>query len=181
MQRTRQVPIAFVWRAALAMCLLLPVLASAQDVTEPELKAAFIYKFAIFTEWPTNLVPAAEPLVMCVLGDAAVGAALEQAVKGRMLAGHKIDVSQVAATDPHRVCHALYVSGMTAGQVSRVVAGLHDVPVLTISDLDGFNELGGIAQFSFEHGQLRFSVRLESAKRAHLQISSRLLALARIK
>jgi hypothetical protein len=181
MQRTRLVPVASVSRATVAICLLMRVLASAQDVTEPELKAAFIYKFAIFTEWPTDLVPAVEPLVMCVLGDAAVSAALEQAAKGRMLAGHKIDVSEVVATDPHRVCHVLYVSGMTAAQASRVVAGLQDVSVLTISDLEGFTDLGGIAQFSFEHGRLRFSVHLESVKRARLQISSRLLALASIK
>lgn len=50
--------------------------------------------------------------------------------------------------------------------------------VLTISDLDGFTELGGIAQFFFQQGMLRFNVRAESAKRAGLQISSRLLVLS---
>ena len=77
------------------------------------------------------------------------------------------------------LCHVLYVSGVTAGQAAQLVAGLRDVPVLTISDLEGFTELGGIAQFFFEHGQLRFSVQVGSAKRARLQISSRLLALAK--
>ena len=124
--------------------------------------------------------PPAAPLVLCVLGDAAVGEALERAVKGRTLAGHSMAVSQVApdgrplARVPHPVCLR-----RDAGQAAKVVAGLRDAPVLTISDVEGFTQLGGIAQFFFEHGQLRFNVQLESAKRARLQISSRLLTLAR--
>ncbi len=167
-------------RAAIAAALLMPVPASAQDVTEPALKAAFIYNFAKFTEWPADVVPAGEPFVMCVLGDAAVGEALERAVKGRDLGGRTHGrVAVGVAERPQRGCHVLYVSGVTAGQAAQLVAGLRDAPVLTISDVEGFTELGGIAQFFFEHGQLRFSVHLESAKRARLQISSRLLALAK--
>ena len=67
--------------------------ASAQDVTEPALKAAFIYNFAKFTEWPTDVVAAGEPLVMCVVDDEAVADALERAVKGRVIASHSILVS----------------------------------------------------------------------------------------
>jgi YfiR/HmsC-like len=153
---------------------------SAQDVTEPALKAAFIYNFAKFTEWPADLVPAADPLVICVLGDTAVGDELERDVKGRVLAGHGIAVSLVAPAGPKGACHVVYVSGMTNPQAAPLVASLRDQPVLTISDVQGFIELGGIAQFRFEQGQLRFSVRLASVKRARLQISSRLLALARL-
>ena len=165
----------------IAMLLVLRALASAQDVTEPALKAAFIYNFAKFTEWPADVVPDSGPLVMCVVGDAAVGDALERAVKGRMLAGHSMVVSNVASADPQRVCHVLYVSGVTTDQAARVFAGLRDVAVLTISDVEGFTERGGIAQFFFEHGQLRFGVHLESARRARLHISSRLLELAKRK
>jgi hypothetical protein len=59
------------------------------------------------------------------------------------------------------------------------VAGLRDTPVLTISEVEGFTKMGGIAQFFFENGQLRFDVQLASARRARLQISSKLLSLAR--
>jgi hypothetical protein len=145
-------------RATIAALLLMQGLAFAQDVTEPALKAAFIYNFAKFTEWPTAVVPAAEPFVMCVVGDAAFN---------------------VVRAEPTRICHLLYVSGMTPGQAAQLVAGLRDLPVLTISDVEDFTELGGIAQFFFTHGQLRFSVQNESAKRARLKISSRLLALAK--
>ncbi len=150
----------------------------AQDVTEPALKAAFIYNFAKFTEWPADAAPATEPLLMCVLGDAAVGSALERAVNGRVYAGHSMSVASMKQGAPKQKCHVLYMSGVTLAQAAEVIAGLRDVPVLTISDLEGFTELGGIAKFFFEHGRLRFLVHLESAERARLRISSRLLALA---
>jgi hypothetical protein len=163
------------------MLLLMGSGASAQDVTEPALKAAFIYNFAKFTEWPTGVVPAVEPWALCVLGDAAVGEALERAVKGRMLDGHAMGVSRIADVRAGRLCHVLYVSGLTAAQSAQLLAGMRDQPVLTMSDLDGFTEVGGIAQCFFEHGQLRFNIHRESATRARLQISSRLLALATLR
>jgi uncharacterized protein DUF4154 len=168
--------------AAMAILPLTPMIAAAQDVTESALKAAFIFNFAKFTEWPAGVMVTGEPLVLCVLGDAAIGEALERAVKSRTVLGHPMDVSQAASSGPPREgCHILYVSGVTASQAAKLVAGLRDAPVLTMSDADGFTQVGGIAQFFFVQGQLRFNVHLESAKRARLRISSRLLALATAK
>jgi hypothetical protein len=158
---------------------LTPALAFTQDVTEPALKAAFIYNFAKFTDWPADAVPATKPLLLCVLGDDAVGQALEQAVKSRMIGGHSLSVSYVASV-AERECHVLYMSGAKASQAGPLVASMRDVPVLTISDGEGFIELGGIVQFYFEHGRLRFTIRVQSAKRARLQVSSQLLALAKL-
>lgn len=148
-------------------------------MTEPALKAAFIYNFAKFTDWPADAVPATKPLLLCVLGDDAVGQALEQAVKSRMIGGHSLSVSYVASV-AERECHVLYMSGAKASQAGPLVASMRDVPVLTISDGEGFIELGGIVQFYFEHGRLRFTIRVQSAKRARLQVSSQLLALAKL-
>ena len=90
-------------------------------------------------------------------------------------------VSHVAPAGPQSLCHVLYLSGVTANQAGQLVARHRDVPVLTISDVEGFTDVGGIAQFFFEQGQLRFTIQVGSAKRAHLQISSNLLALAKRK
>jgi hypothetical protein len=159
----------------------MPVQGSTQDVTEPALKAAFVYNFAKFTDWPAAVVPpAAEPFILCVVGDPAVADALERLVKGRALAGHSMAVRKSPAA-PEHVCHVIYVSGLTATQATQLIAKHRDLPVLTISDAEGFTELGGIAQFFFEHGQLRFNIDVQSARRAHLQISSGLLTLAKRK
>jgi hypothetical protein len=164
----------------IVILLLTPMAAAPQDVTEPALKAAFIYNFARFTEWPAGAIADGAPLVLCVLGDPAIAGALERAVKERTLAGRSIGVAQTAPDWKSLAgCHLAYVAGVTASAAAKIVAGLQDTPVLTISEVAGFTQMGGIAQFFFENGQLRFDVQLESAKRARLQISSRLLALAR--
>jgi len=181
MRRIGRLVFAGITRVAIAAFLLPRVPALAQDVTEPALKAAFIYNFAKFTNWPANAAAPAAPFMMCVVGDAAVGDALERVVNAHLLAGRTMAVSNVAPAGPWGVCQILYVSGVPAAQVARLVAGLHDLPVLTISDIEGFAQLGGIAQLFFEHGLLRFSIRDEFAKRARLQISSRVLALAKNK
>jgi hypothetical protein len=166
-------------RVAIAALLLTQVTAVAQDVTESALKAAFVYNFAKFTEWPADAVPASGPFVMCVVGDADVGEDLERTVKGRLLAGRSIVVSLVEGTASQGACHVLYVSRVTADEAAHIVAALSNAPVLTISDVAGFTRRGGMAQFFFENSQLRFGIRAESATRARLRISSQLLVLAK--
>ena len=163
-----------------AILLLCPLTASAQDVTEPKLKAAYIYNFAKFTQWPADATTAGSPLFLCVVGDPAIGRALDQAVKGLTLSGRTITVPQLAADTPSLGgCHIAYLSGLTATQSAKIITGLRDTSVLTISDAQAFTKAGGIAQFFFENGRLLFDVNLASVKRARLQISSRLLTLAR--
>ena len=176
---TRVHAVAHIARAAIAVVLLAPVPAVPQDVTEPALKAAFIYNFAKFTVWPTDVLPPEGPLVMCVVGGAAVAEALARTVKDRELDGRRLAVSLMALAESQSTCHILYLSGVTSGEAARLVARLRDLPVLTISDIEGFTELGGIAEVFFEHGRLRFTVQPAAAKRIRLQISSRLLALSK--
>ena len=163
--------------ATVAFLLTLRLIGFAQDVTEPALKAAYIYNFARFTEWPDD-PRASQPLGLCVVGDAAVGDALERLVKDRQLAGRAIVVSRVTASGPKLACHVLYMSSTAAADVWKVVASVQDAQVLTIGDAVDFTKAGGIAQFFFERGQLHFNINRQAVKRARLQINSRLLALA---
>jgi hypothetical protein len=169
------------WRrgaGAILACLLCASTALTQDVTEPSLKAAFVYNFAKFAEWPLDALPATASFTACVLGDGPLGDALERSVKGRVLFGRSVSVSRVTAEGPLRACHLLYVSGVSAAQVSLVVASVKGAPVLTIGDIDGFTSLGGIAHVFVENGRMRFELNLERAKLSRLQLSSKLLALA---
>ncbi|MGH9308217.1 MAG: YfiR family protein, partial [Vicinamibacterales bacterium] len=156
-----------------------PFASFAQDVTEPALKAAFIYNFAKFTEWPDELLPARAPFTICVLGDAAVADAVERLSRNRMFSGRAIRVFRAADSSTLPGCQVLYLSKVPAAKAAVALAGARNVPVLTLSDNEGFMAAGGIAELYFEHGQLRFDVDLEAVKRSHLQISSRLLALAK--
>ena len=158
----------------LTATLLTPGGTGAQDLTASELKAAFIYNFIKFTEWPSAL-PAADPFVICVIGDAAVGDAVEALTKGGDVDGRRM-VALVKISRPTPACRVLYVSG-ALDDVSRAIAGLQDSPVLTISDVAGFTQAGGIAQFLFERGRLRFTIKADAAQRSGLKMSSKLLVL----
>jgi hypothetical protein len=182
MHRTRCVASVF---AALLLC---ASIGHGQDVTEPSLKAAFIYNFAKFTEWPQGTLPATAPFTACVLGASAGGGAsasaspiqvaLERTVKGRQFAGRQISVVQMRIDGQLRSCHLLYLSGVTLAQVAAVLEAVRGAPVLTVSDVDDFARRGGIAQMFVEDGKMRFELNLEAAKRSGLELSSKLLVLA---
>jgi hypothetical protein len=165
--------------AAAALVLLCTLSSLAQEVTESALKASYIYKIATFTKWPADAFPGTTSSVFCVLGDATMAEALERAVKGRLHAGLPITVSRVTATGSLKACRLLYLSGVPAVQSVQILTSIRDLPVLTLSDSEGFCELGGIAQLFFERGRLSFNLRVEPAKRAGLELSSGLLVLAR--
>ena len=150
----------------------------AQDVTEVSLKGAFIFNFARFTEWPTESMPQSAPISACVVGDRGVGEALKRAVSGQTLNGRAIGVSVLEANVTLPACHFLYLSGVARARMAEIVYGVHETPVLTVSDDDTFIKVGGMIQVFIESGKMRFRINPKSAKRARLQLSSRLLALA---
>jgi hypothetical protein len=149
-----------------------------QDVTEPSLKAAFIYNFAKFTNWPMESLPATAVFTACVLGDGPVSDALVKAIKDRQLGGRRMSVLNVPVDGAVRSCHLLYVAGITTTQVSAVLTAARGAPILTISDTDDFIKLGGIAHMFVVQGKMQFEFNLDPARRSKLQLSSQLLALA---
>jgi hypothetical protein len=152
----------------------------AQDVTSVALRSAFIYNFVRFTEWPPDVLPPGAAISACVLGDEAVATELARTVKGRQAAGRAVLVSLLRDVDALPVCHVLYVSGIAGQRVSDLLAAVHETPVLTVSDSAGFSSGGGIIQLAIEAGKMRFGIDVASARRARLQISARLLALAHV-
>jgi YfiR/HmsC-like len=152
----------------------------AQDVTEVKLKGAFVFNFARFTEWPADALPSSGTVSACVIGDRAVGEALLQSVSGQRLNGRSITVSIVEAHVTLPVCHVLYVSSIARNRIAEIVGALREKPVLTVSDDEAFTEFGGIIQVFIESGKMRFRINPRSARRARLQLSSRLLALAEV-
>jgi hypothetical protein len=150
----------------------------AQDVTEVGLKGAFIFNFARFTDWPPDQLASSSTVSACVVGDRMVSEALLNSVSGQRLNGRSIVVSFINPNAPLPACHVLYVSGVERVRMAEIVEGLRELPVLTISDDDTFLKVGGIIQIFIESGKMRFRINPHSAKRARLQLSSQLLALA---
>ena len=165
--------------AALLLLWCAPV--RAQGVTAPALKAAFLYNFANFTEWPADSLAPGQRLSLCVLGDNAVADALEQTIKGRGVDNHELTVTVIKTAESAILsCHLLYVSGVDPKRTDQLLFALSGTSVFTVGDGDRFAELGGVAQLILENGRMRFAVNVGAARRAHLKISSKLLSLAKI-
>jgi len=141
-------------------------------------KAAFLYNFAKFVEWPA--LPAAAPLVVCIVGHDGIAAAFIETVRGQNISGHSFDVWVLQDSSRWRACHLLFIAD---AETRRSAAGLDEIkrlPVLTVSDNKGFALAGGIIELYVEAGRMRFAINLDAADRAGLRVSSRLLGLAKV-
>jgi hypothetical protein len=153
----------------------------AQTATAPELKAAFLYNFAKFTEWPDGVLAAGQPLMFCVVNDRAVAERLLALTKGRSIDGHAILVSAITLESAALAsCRLLFTSGLDETRSGALLESIGRQPILTVSDLDTFAQLGGVANFFVENGTMRFAFNPDAARRARIYLSSKLLSLAKI-
>jgi hypothetical protein len=154
---------------------------AAGQTTEPALKAAFVYSFAKFAEWPAGLLGDVDPLLLCVVNDQAVADALGALAKGRTIGGHEATVRSIKLEAPSASgCHLLYVSGLDEKRLSAILESTKGASVLTLSDADRFAERGGVARLFVDNGTMAFAVNLDAMHRARITLSSKLLSLARI-
>ena len=166
--------------AAIGLCAITSF-ASAQTATAPALKAAFLYNFAKFTEWPDDVIAPDDPLMLCVINDPAVGVMLVDLTKGRSIEGHALVVSTPKPDSAVLAsCHLLFTSGLDTARSGALLESIAGKSVLTVSDLDKFAQHGGVAQLVVDKGTMGFSVNLGAMRRARILLSSKLLSLARI-
>ena len=152
---------------------------ASQAVTQPALKAAFLFNFAKFVEWPAEAT-APSGLTLCVLDDTAVEDALGQLVNGGPVNGRAVTLVKGARNRPLRGCHLLYVGDSDPGRIAATLDELKGAPVLTVGDGDAFPRGGGVIGLFVEDGRMRFAINPDAAQRAGLRLSSQLLNLARI-
>ena len=152
---------------------------AAQAITQPALRAAFLYNFAKFTEWPGD-VAATGPLILCVVEDSAVEGALSELVGSSTINGRTVTISRGANGTRLRTCHLLYVGEINTARAAAILDELQGAPVLTVSTGDEFVRIGGIVGLFVEEGRMRFAINPDAAQRAGVRLSSRLLQLAKI-
>jgi hypothetical protein len=165
--------------------------AAPQVSEEYQIKAAFLYNFIKFVEWPKGRFPGeAEPIVIGVVGKDPFGEVLDQVaqkpVKDRGLKVQRFPSVSSEDADPiHpdldalRQCHVLFVCSSEKKAAGRLLAAVANSAVLTIGDTPGFLEDGGMINFLVEDRKVRFEIGLAKARMAKLDISSQLLRLAK--
>jgi YfiR/HmsC-like len=160
-----------------ALCLGGPLL-GAEQAFETDVKAAFLYNFTKFVDWPRP-PGAAEPFRLCVVSDDALRQSLERTIEGESVNGRPLQSLVPRTPDEARTCQMLFVGHADGEREARLLSAVRDLPVLTVSDTNEFAMRGGGIEFVREHNRLRFDVNLPGAERAGIKVSSRLLKVAR--
>jgi hypothetical protein len=159
------------------LCAICPTVSSAQSqVAEYRLKAAFLFHFAEFVEWPPE--NASGPFVICIVGEDPFHGDLEEAVQGKSIATRVVRIRHIKQVPEGRGCHVLFIDKDESKNVSASMSGLHQLPVLTVGESDDFLDQGGIIRMFVEDRKIRFEINQGAAETANLKISSRLLLLA---
>ncbi len=151
------------------------------DVTsENDVKAAYIFNFAKFVEWPEKAFTSkSSPLVLCVLGDDSIGEALQNP-ESKRIKGRQLTVVRTRSKEQIRSCHILYISESEKRDLSDIVSKMNGRPCLTVSSVHEFALQGGMIGFIRKGKNIRFEVNPDAVRRAELTVSSRLLNLSTI-
>jgi hypothetical protein len=161
--------------------LVLALTAFAGTVDEYQLKAAFLYSFAKFVEWPpASFKTGKDPIRICVIGEDPFGGSLDEVLKGKTVLGRPIELSGIPGAAQAADCQIAFVSSSEQKHLRAIMKYLPASGILTVGETDGFAQHGGMINLTRENGRIRFEINAELASAAGLRISSRVLELARI-
>jgi hypothetical protein len=145
---------------------------------EYQVKAAFLYNFSQFIEWPPESFPDNEsPFIIGILGNDPFGSYLDEVVSGEKTMGHPIVVKRYNDAEDISNCHILFINSSYSQSEAEQ---LRHENILTVSDKNNFTNVGGIIGFFTEAGKIRFNVNIAAARSARLNISSKLLRVAKV-
>jgi hypothetical protein len=159
----------------LILASLFPFLAHGAAFSEYELKAAFVYNFASFTDWPPNAAPG---MSVCVIGQDPFGRALDT-LEGKVVKGQSLTVHRISTIAEARTCRVLFISASEANNLPRLLAAVKDLPVLTVADMEDAAQQGVIIGLAIDKQRITFEINASAARNANIVLSSRLLSLAR--
>jgi hypothetical protein len=150
-------------------------------VGEYQVKAAFLYNFTQFTDWAASAFPATNsPIIIGITGEDPFGSTIDEAVRGEVVRGRTLIVKRLRADEDLRSCHVVFISRSEKEKVPRILDQLKGSPTLTVSDLSGFAQQGGMINLLLVNKAVKLEINQAVAEAAGLQISAKLLKLARI-
>lgn len=164
----------------LATCSLLIGGKAQAESTEAELKAAFVYGFTRYVEWPEETLKAsAESFDLCLLGGRTVFSEALRDLQGKFVKNRPLRVREVSHADNFKSCQILVLTDNETEHFESVLRRLSGMPVLTVNGSSRFLQAGGMISLVPENNKLRFDINLAAAQKSKLVFSSNLLKLAR--
>lgn len=159
----------------------LPARAQSEAPNEYQVKAAFLFNFAKFVDWPAETYPNAQsPFAICVLGEDPFGAILDTTLAGKSLGTHPVAIHRIKDVNEIHRCQIVFVSSSSSSKYAELSQGVRGARILLVGESEGFATSCGAVEFIIEANHVRFAINPEAVQRAGLAVSSKLLMLARI-
>jgi hypothetical protein len=156
----------------------------AQSTNEYQLKAAFLFNFAKFIDWPDKSFAGPQsPFMVCVVGRDPFGSALDSQLLSKSVDNRTLQIARFPSVNNMLLenrCQIAFISSSEKDHFRQVIDSFQGQNILLVGDADGFAASGGAIEFALEGDHVRFAINPEAADRAGLHVSSKLLALARI-
>lgn len=147
--------------------------------TDYDVKAAYLYNFGHFVEWPASVAAAKnDSFTVCVLGQDPFGPILDGTLAGETIANRKVAAKRISTPQESGSCQILFMSSAEDGQLKQIIEALNKQAILTVSDMPRFSQRGGMIQFVLEGNKVRFEVNVTAVQQAGLNLSSDLLKVA---
>ncbi|RZI83672.1 MAG: YfiR family protein [Rubrivivax sp.] len=165
---------------ALLTGLVLGAVAGQPEVVEYQIKAAFLYKFGTYVQWPDQAFAQADsPLTIGVMGADTVADELVQISTGRTVNGHPVNVKRLHRGDPISGLHILFVARPDNGKLADILLAAKGQPILVVTETEPPPMPGSMINFVVAGDKVRFDIALPSAEAGNLKLSARLLTVAR--
>ena len=161
------------WCLGLALIAFAPA-ALSDDLPEYRLKAAFLYNFALFTEWPADV---GSTLNLCVYGKDPFGEELD-GLQGKAVGDRRLAIHRITSIEALSACQVVFIAGSSGDGISRVLSSLRGATVLIVADVPGAAKQGVALNMSVVNNKITFEANLPAARAANLKLSSKLLSLA---
>ena len=151
------------------------------QLSEDQIKTGFLFNFTKFVQWPPDaFVDSNAPIVVAIVGDTSVRSLLTEVAVGKSLDGRAVIVKTFKEGQDLRTCQILFVGASEQGHVTQILEGLKGSSVLTVGEVGGFVQSGGMINFFVEGNKVRLEINLDAAARGRLKISAKLIAVARL-
>jgi len=171
------------WRTALVFAIATCAVsgsAQAQVLNEYEAKAAFLFNFVKFVEWPSqSFADANSPLIIGVVGDDSSSAVIDRIISGKTANGKRLVVKRFSNFRALTQCHIVFVRSSERDRIRQTLAAAGE-GALTVGETERFAESGGMINLIIVDGRLELEINQSTAERAGLKISAKLLNLARV-
>jgi len=154
-----------------------PACAQEGQPSEIQVKAAFVYNFGKFVEWPPDRL-GGKYFIIGIYDDDDFAQVLTEIVAGKFIHEKPVLIKRFSKMEDITGCHILFVGYSAKDHLSELFNIVHKLPILTVSDIQGFADRSGMINFKIVKNYVRFEINLKAAQQAGLKISSQLLKLA---